>query len=93
MGKLDRISKIGIWPRWIGAAEAAIYCGVSESTFYSRVQDKSYPQGFQDGDLVQWDRHELDDAKLALKNKVKIATGQDKVGKAIDKWTPGSSAP
>lgn len=96
MSKAGRIAEIGVWPRWLCAREAAIYCGISESTFYERVKARTYPQGFQDGELVQWDRHDLDEAKLALKKKVKIVpvvTGQkSSLAEDLDAWNPESSA-
>lgn len=94
MGKLNRISEIGVWPRWLCAAESAIYCGISESTFYERVRLGFYPQGFQDGELVQWDRHDLDEAKLALKKRGKIApqAGKSSLSTELEVWTPASSA-
>lgn len=67
MGKIDRLSKLGIWPRVLGAELAAVYCGVSHSFFLQGVEKCIYPKPFSNGKLVQWDRLELDDAIDALK--------------------------
>lgn len=92
MGKLDRISKAGLWPRALGADMAAIYCGVSKSQFYRSVEAGVYPKGFQNGGLVQWDRFDLDEAIEVLKHKGK-SLGQDSgLSREIGDWNPGSSA-
>lgn len=96
MSKLGRIAELGLWPRWLGPELASIYCQVAESTFHERVKAGSYPQGFKDGDLIQWDRHDLDEAKLALKRKAKItpieAGRQSTLSGEIEAWTPEGSA-
>lgn len=94
MGKLDRIQKIGLWPRVLGAELAAIYCGVSATFFFQRVETGIYPQPFPNGALVQWDRDELDEAIEALKQKRKtpVEAAKTKLDAEIDGWTPESSA-
>lgn len=97
MSKLDRISKAGLWPRGLGADLAAIYCGVSKTTFYARVEAGTYPQPFHNGDLVQWDRFDLDEAIEELKRRSKgivqqkSSPGPSSLGKELDEWTPGNS--
>ncbi len=96
MSKFTRLAELGLWPRWLGAEVAAVYCQVSESTFHERVKSGAYPKGFKDGDLVQWDRHDLDEAKLAMKNQVKVppaqAGQQSSLAEELETWNPGSSA-
>ena len=107
MSKLDRIARVGLWPRCLGAELAALYVGVSRSDFYRKVQDGTYPQPFQNGGLVQWDRNDLDEAVDALKQKRKsppsnVPAGElgrapadvpdDPLGRELDAWNPGGSA-
>lgn len=95
MSKLGKIAELGLWPRWLGAELAAIYCGISESTFHERVKVGTYPPGFKDGELVQWDRHDLDEAKLRLKRRVKMeptnAGQQSSRRQELDAWNPENS--
>jgi predicted DNA-binding transcriptional regulator AlpA len=91
MGKIERISKIGLWPRLLGADAAAIYCNVCKSGFYERVESGVYPQGFTDGGLVQWDRFDLDEAIEQLKRAVKTPQS-DQLTEELTQWTPASSA-
>lgn len=99
MTKFERIARLGLWPRVLGADLAALYCGVSKTWFYRKVSDGIYPRPFENGGLVQWDREDLDAAIEALKQNngcsasrqaVKV-TGDD-IGRALDEWTPENSA-
>lgn len=47
-------------PRQMRVDAAAHYCGVSESTFLSRVQSGQYPPGEKDGGARVWLRDDLD---------------------------------
>lgn len=99
MSKLDRIAQFGLWPRVLGAELAALYVGVSRSDFYRKVEAGTYPQPFQNGGHVQWDRFELDEAVDALRQKrkspVPAAPDEDPgdvLGRELENWNPGRSA-
>lgn len=96
MTKRGLISELGLWPRWMGAELAAAYCQIAESTFHERVKAGTYPQGFKDGELVQWDKADLDEAKLAMKKRAKIqapkTAGTATLTQELEAWTPASSA-
>lgn len=47
-------------PRQMRVDAAAHYCGVSESTFLSRVNSGQYPPGEKDGGARVWLRDDLD---------------------------------
>ena len=57
------------WPARMGETHAALYLGVSASTFRDRVKARTYPQPVREGGRNLWSRRQLDrfvDAQFGL---------------------------
>ena len=63
-------------PRQMRVDAAAHYCGVSESTFLSRVQSGQYPPGEKDGGARVWLKDDLD-AMIDRRFGMKAAGGRN----------------
>lgn len=58
--RAERVSKMPDWPARMGEDLAALYMGVSETTFRERVASGRYPQPVRDGGRILWARRQLD---------------------------------
>jgi len=58
--KAERIALMPNWPARMGEDLAALYMGVSASTFRDRVKGKAYPQPVREGGRLLWARRQLD---------------------------------
>lgn len=56
----QRISLMPDWPARMGEDLAALYMGVSATTFRERVKARSYPQPVREGGRQLWARLQLD---------------------------------
>jgi predicted DNA-binding transcriptional regulator AlpA len=55
-----RASLLPDWPARMGEDMAALYLGVSKTTFRERVRGRSYPQPVREGGRLLWSRRQLD---------------------------------
>ena len=55
-----RVALMPDWPARMGEDLAALYLGVSETTFRERVKARVYPQPVREGGRLLWARVQLD---------------------------------
>ena len=58
--RAERIALMPDWPARFGEDLAALYLGVSASTFRDRVKARVYPQPVREGGRLLWARRQLD---------------------------------
>lgn len=58
--RAERIALMPDWPARMGEDMAALYLGVSASTFRVRVKEGTYPQPVHEGGRIYWSRRQLD---------------------------------
>ncbi|HEY0148675.1 MAG TPA: hypothetical protein VGB70_06685 [Allosphingosinicella sp.] len=56
----DKIKLLPDWPARMGADLAALYLGVSGTTFRERVKQLTYPQPVREGGRQLWSHRQLD---------------------------------
>lgn len=66
--KPERIALMPDWPARMGEDMAALFLGVSLTTFRERVKAKTYPQPVREGGRFFWARAQLDRYVLAQFN-------------------------
>ena len=67
--RFERISRMPNWPARMGEDLAALYVGVSLTTFRERVKQHRYPAPVREGGRIFWSRRQLDgyvDAQFGL---------------------------
>ena len=69
MAKPRRVEHVGYPPRGMRANNAAVYLGISESSFFRLVETGKLPKGFPVKGMVLWDRYDLDAAFENLKDE------------------------
>jgi hypothetical protein len=65
----ERVALMPDWPTRMGEDLAALYVGVSMTTFRNRVRQKTYPAPIREGGRLFWSRRQLDiyvDAQFGL---------------------------
>lgn len=60
MSAVARLAQMPDWPARMSASVAALYLGISEGAFHSRVEAKALPAGVREGGNVLWSRRQLD---------------------------------
>lgn len=58
--KAEKIALMPDWPARMGEDLAALYLGVSVTTFRLRVRGADYPQPVREGGRLFWSRRQLD---------------------------------
>lgn len=58
--RAERIALMPDWPGRMGEDMAALFLGVSLTTFRERVKKRVYPQPVQEGGRYFWSRRQLD---------------------------------
>lgn len=56
----ERVALMPDWPARMGEGLAALYLGVSLTTFRERVRTRVFPQPVREGSRVLWSRRQLD---------------------------------